>query len=379
MRNERAVLVFIPGSRWENVSGTDHQLAVALAELVPVLWVDPPLPFHHALRSPDRPQGRLELSEVADGVTRLRSVSLPGFTRRLVMPLTSRLLSADIRTGLARLGVEARATLLSSPVSRFPPGLAGPTMLYVTDDWSAGAGMMRLAPALVEKTLQANLAAARHTAAVSPALAALVDSRMKANRDSTAVLPNGCAVTALQEPAPVRTPTAALVGQLNERLDMDLLEALDEADVPLLVIGPRTDRDPEVRRRLDTFLASDNVSWLGRVPLPETQEHLATAGVGLTPYRDNAFNRASFPLKTLDYLAAGLPVVATDLPAVRWLETDLVTVCDGTENFVRQVQQQLAAPPDTAAEADRRTFAAGHSWHERARRLMSIIEGSGKP
>jgi teichuronic acid biosynthesis glycosyltransferase TuaH len=343
-----------------------------------MLWIDPPLPIHHALRSPDRPQGRLELSEVADGIIRLRSVSLPGFTRRLVAPLTSRLLAADIRTGLARLGVKAKATLLSSPISRFPSGLAGPNMLYVTDDWAAGAGMMRLSPALVEQTLQANLAAARHTAAVSPALAALIDSRMKEGRVPSVVLPNGCALTARQEPAPVRTPTAALVGQLNERLDMDLLEALDAADIPLLVIGPRTERDPETRRRLDTFLASDNVSWLGRLPLPETRQHLASAGVGLTPYRDNAFNRASFPLKTLDYLAAGLPVVATDLPAVRWLATDLVTVCDTAENFVRQVQQHLAAGPDAAAEADRRTFAAGHSWHERARHLISILEGSGK-
>lgn len=378
MSDKGGVLVFIPGSRWENVSGTDHQLALAVAGSVPVLWVDPPLPFHHALRSPDLPQGRLELSEVADGITRLRSLSLPGFTRRLVAPLTSRLLSADIRTSLAWLGVEAKATLLSSPISRFPSGLAGPNLLYVTDDWEAGATMMGLASGLVKKTLRANVATAQHTAAVSPALAALVDSQMTAGQRATAVLPNGCAITALQEPAPTRTPTAVLIGQLNERLDMDLLAALDEAHVPILVIGPRTERDPETRCRLDTFLASDNVAWLGRLPLAETRKHLATARVGLTPYRDNAFNRASFPLKTLDYLAAGLPVVATDLPAVRWLDTDLVTICDTAETFVRQVQQHLATAPTTAAEAERMTFAAGHSWHERARQLMSIIEGSEK-
>ncbi|WP_426226763.1 glycosyltransferase [Pseudarthrobacter sp. DSP2-3-2b1] len=378
MSDVTRVLVFIPGSRWENVSGTDHQLALTLAGSVPVLWVDPPLPFHHALRTHDLPQGRLELSKVADGITRLRSLSLPGFTRRLVAPFTSRLLSADIRTSLVRLGVEAKATLLSSPISRFPSGLTGPNLLYVTDDWAAGATMMRLAPSLVEKTLQANVATARHTAAVSPALAALVDSRIKDGRRATAVVPNGCAVTAPQEPAPDRTPTAVLIGQLNERLDMDLLAALDEARVPILVIGPRTEHDRKTSRLLDTFLGSDNVAWLGRLPLAETRKHLATARVGLTPYRDNAFNRASFPLKTLDYLAAGLPVVATDLPAVRWLETDLVSICKTKENFVRQVQQELATAPNTATEADRRTFAAGHSWHERARQLMSVIEGREK-
>jgi teichuronic acid biosynthesis glycosyltransferase TuaH len=155
---------------------------------------------------------------------------------------------------------------------------------------------------------------------------------------------------------------------------MDLLEAVAEAGVPVLVIGPRTERDAETGRRLDLFLKSENVTWLGELPATELGQHLEAAGVGLTPYADTTFNRASFPLKTLDYLAAGVPVIATDLPAVRWLDTDLVTIASGREEFAKRVQQALAAPHDSRAEEERRHFAGLHTWEARANQLLEVAE-----
>ena len=58
----------------------------------------------------------------------------------------------------------------------------------------------------------------------------------------------------------------------------------------------------------------------------ELPSYLRVIDVGLTPYSQSDFNRASFPLKTLEYLAAGRPVVASDLPANRWLDTSHVSI-----------------------------------------------------
>jgi teichuronic acid biosynthesis glycosyltransferase TuaH len=276
-----------------------------------------------------------------------------------------------------QLGLETIATLVSSPITRFPGGLPGTKVLYVTDDWLAGAPLMGLKPDFVEKNLSANLEEAHLVAAVSPSLAEELDLRRLLGRAATVVIPNGCASPPRSPAGRMRSRTAVLVGQLNERLDIDLLEALLDAGVAMLIIGPRTERDLETRGRLDDLLADGRVSWLGRLPLLETQAHLATAGVGLTPYRNNAFNRASFPLKTLDYLAAGLPVVATDLPAVRWLQTDLVTVASGPEHFVHQVQLNLALGPDPSAEERRKAYAASHSWQSRAAQLLSLLREGG--
>ena len=58
--------------------------------------------------------------------------------------------------------------------------------------------------------------------------------------------------------------------------------------------------------------------------------YIAAIDIGITPYLDSPFNRASFPLKTLDYLSAGRPAVSTALPAARWLYDDLLGVGQGT-------------------------------------------------
>jgi teichuronic acid biosynthesis glycosyltransferase TuaH len=91
------------------------------------------------------------------------------------------------------------------------------------------------------------------------------------------------------------------------------------------------------------------------------------------PYRDSAFNRGSFPLKTLEYLAAGRPVVATDLPAIRWLGTDLVCVAAEPRLFAERVDCMLREPGSQRLIERRQAFAAEHSWARRAEDFSELI------
>ena len=54
---------------------------------------------------------------------------------------------------------------------------------------------------------------------------------------------------------------------------------------------------------------------------------------GLTPYAQSAFNAARFPLKTLEYLAAGCPAVVSDLPAHRCFGAPHVVIADTPASF----------------------------------------------
>jgi teichuronic acid biosynthesis glycosyltransferase TuaH len=101
--------------------------------------------------------------------------------------------------------------------------------------------------------------------------------------------------------------------------------------------------------------------------------YLASLDVGLTPYADTSFNRASFPLKTLDYLAAGLPCVATPSPAVDWLDTDLVVTADSAEDFAESAVRAATGGHDGRV-AVRKEFAERHSWEARARTLLDRLE-----
>ena len=224
------------------------------------------------------------------------------------------------------------------------------------------------------------MAAADRSAAVSPLLAAKLMEQV-ADAPPTHVLANGCQAPDWRRipPADRVQPLPDWIGQLNERLDQQVLDAVRTSGTSLLVIGPRTEKDPATSQWLDSFLAAPNVSWLGPLVFSsELPAHLATMSGGLTPYADTAFNRASFPLKTLEYLAAGLPVVSTDLPANQWLDTELIDVCSDAASFGARVRELVARPADMEQQKRRREFAAQHSWSARAGQMLALIEADAQ-
>lgn len=375
MAGLRDAVVVIPGTRWEDTQGTDHRLAEALAGQGPVLWVDPPVPcFGPAAVSRPRRLAAFRLDELHPGLTRLRYLATPGFTRPGLDALARWLRDAALGKALSRLGLRPAATLLLSPRDSFPAKSTGRCLLHVTDDWVSGAALMGLDRSRVQALLRRNLQRADQASAVSPHLADAVSALLPGRTVRT--VPNGC------RPLPPETALDAcgtpgqvvLLGQLNERLDLDVLDALAEAGLRLEVIGPRRERDAQVAARLDRFLAAPTVRWHGEVPPDEVPWLIGGASVGITPYLDNEFNKASFPLKTLDYLAAGLPVISTDSPAVRWLDTELVQTASGPADFVRRASELAGRQPGDLQRRRRVEFARQHSWEARAAALLAQVE-----
>lgn len=159
---------------------------------------------------------------------------------------------------------------------------------------------------------------------------------------------------------------------------MGLLEAVADAGFSLLV-GPRDARwEPA---RFAALTARSGVYYAGLVPAEAVPSYLACIDVGITPYRDSEFNRASFPLKTLEYLSAGRPVVATDLPSARWLRHQscellgersvrgTLELADDYVSFVEAVRRMASANH----YADCIEVAAQHSWRSRADKLAGAI------
>jgi len=141
----------------------------------------------------------------------------------------------------------------------------------------------------------------------------------------------------------------------------------------VLLVGPR---DPGwLPDRWQSLVARPNVHHVGAVPFEELPRWLARIDVGLTPYTDTAFNRASFPLKTLEYLAAGRPLVGSDLPATRGLAEESldVSVASTPGAFAARVREVAELPRDDAAMARRRAVANRHSWSARATRFTQLL------
>ncbi len=164
------------------------------------------------------------------------------------------------------------------------------------------------------------------------------------------LIPNGCDPDAHvhvdQAPRPdiheLPGPVAGFLGHVNDRIDLALLEAVAQTGMTLLIVGPVA---PGYQAdRFAALVDRPNVTWTGPRPYQEMPSYLRLIDVGLTPYAVNDFNRASFPLKTLEYLAGGRAVVATPLPANAWLGSEHIVVADGPEKFAAAVVAAAATP-----------------------------------
>ena len=148
-----------------------------------------------------------------------------------------------------------------------------------------------------------------------------------------APLPTGISLT---------KPVAGVVGQFSPRIDLSLLEAVAGSGLSLLLVGPRL--AGWGGDRFDSLVGRSNVAWVGQVPFDRLASYLRLIDVGLTPYADSPFNRASFPLKTLEYLAAGRAVISTPLPAVSELATDLIITAQDAREFAAAALRLAARP-----------------------------------
>ena len=190
---------------------------------------------------------------------------------------------------------------------------------------------------------------------------------------------NGCdnSMFASTDEAPLPTdvdlprPIAGFIGHLSDRIDLALLEAVAATGRSLLLVGPR---QPTFEMgRMERLLALPNVRWVGPKPFEALPSYMRVIDVGLTPYAGSEFNQASFPLKTLEYLAAGRSVVSSPLPAVEQLGIGWVRSADGPEAFADAVRDSLAGSEDTDAQDQRRAFAARHDWSVRALAFLQHV------
>ena len=256
-------------------------------------------------------------------------------------------------------------------------------VFYASDDFVAGAQLMRISKRHLERETRRQPAEADLVVVVSPAL----ESTFRSQGYEPLLLPNGCdpevfAATDQTPPAPtvgLPGPVAGFMGHLSDRIDPRDLDAIAERGHSLLLIGPgpRGGLGAELSR----LVSRPNVQWTGPQDFDALPGYLRHIDVGLIPYTDTAFNHASFPLKALEYLAAGRPVLSTDIGALRWLREgrnigltpgpalsitdDDIVIADTPTRFADAAESLMHAGRDDEAISRRQAFAHAHSWDQR--------------
>ncbi|HEV2852132.1 MAG TPA: polysaccharide pyruvyl transferase family protein [Thermoanaerobaculia bacterium] len=117
-----------------------------------------------------------------------------------------------------------------------------------------------------------------------------------------------------------------------------------------------------------------NVALLGKKPQGELAAFAANWDVAIIPFKPDRLAAGADPIKTYEYLAMGLPVVATGVYPPAGGEA-FVTRAEGVEDFLGALAR-VAGVNGTGREAepDRRAFAASCTWAARLDALLGAIE-----
>jgi glycosyltransferase involved in cell wall biosynthesis len=214
------------------------------------------------------------------------------------------------------------------------------------------------------------------------ALADELSSRYGA-RERVFVVPDGAYPSGPAPGGRPARPIAAYAGHLYPWKGVDVfVRALALApDVAGLIIGghPQEADRARIERLAEEVGVSDRLEITGLVAPPDVAAHLARASMLSLPNTATAISeRYTSPLKLFEYLWTGLPIVASDLPAIREVLTHGRTawlVPPGEPHALAAAWRTLAADPalSTTLGSAARAMAPDFTWSKRAERLEPVL------
>ena len=239
------------------------------------------------------------------------------------------------------------------------------------------------------QVLHRQVAAARATVCVSDPVADWVRRRTADLPDASDIVdrihtvPNGVSVRRIQpQPEDPDRVVVTFVGTLKPWhgvADLITAAALARQSWSLRIIGDGPEMDS---LRAQAGRLGVEVDFRGAVAPQDIPAHVAGSAIGVAPYPDLGGGEQQYfsPMKVLEYLAAGLAVVASDVGQVPQLLEDGsgrhgVLVAPSDPTALAAALDDLAVCPDRRARMGRsgRLLAEErHSWHRTVARILEL-------
>jgi glycosyltransferase involved in cell wall biosynthesis len=169
----------------------------------------------------------------------------------------------------------------------------------------------------------------------------------------------------------VAPPRLGFFGVIDERLDLDLVARLADAEPAwqVVMVGPVVKIEPAALPQ------RANLHWLGQQPYAILPQLVAGWDVCLMPFALNESTEFISPTKTLEYMAAGKPVVSTPIHDVKAMFGDIVAIAATAEAFIAACRAAIAEPAaqQRAREERMRARVRQYSWDAAAETIRGAL------
>ena len=170
----------------------------------------------------------------------------------------------------------------------------------------------------------------------------------------------------------VATPRLGYFGVIDERLDLELVARIADADPEwqVVMVGPVVKIDEAALPR------RPNIHYLGQQPYALLPQLVAGWNVCLMPFALNESTEFISPTKTLEYMAAGKPVISTPIHDVRAMFGDIVAIAPSADLFIAACRQALRESPVQKADREQRMAerVRKYSWDAAAETIRRSLD-----
>lgn len=377
-------IVCVGFADWDTDLWTNqHHLMSRLARDNRVLFIEslglrqPQLARRDLARIARRLRRGLAPPRAVNGLHVLSPLVIPFHRSRPVRALNARLLPALVGRAARKLGLRrpilwAYVPQAGALIDTLQPSLV---VYHCVDDISAHERIDTQSFRAAEDRFAAR---ADLVLASAPALA----ERMRKLSDNVLYAPNVADTDLFArslQPGPLDSAMAVLpqprivfTGAIvSTKLDIPLIVALARARPAwsFALVGPAGPGDPHMD--VSALDAEPNIHLLGSRSYERLPDVLRAADAGLIPYARNELTESIFPMKVYEYLAAGLPVVTTPLPALTEV-AEVATAADA--HGIAELLDDALAHDTPQRRIERSRAAAAHSWDRRLEEIAVAVE-----
>ena len=380
-------MIYLAMSPWHGMWKNRQQLMSRFAREMPVLYVEPWARLRRVRRqllSPDFAARRKNVPTVEKLAPNLFVYHSPAryavSGSRLLANLTQKRWLQAVRRAARAAGIEKPILWISLPEMAFALDNLGEcvSIYHVVDEYGGYTGRDRLGPDKLRNAEQQLLDDVDLTIVVSPELAEL---KSGAGR-TIALVENAVDFQAFREASEVRRrpaefdripgPRLGYSGLIGKRLNLGLLLLLARRhpDWSIVLVGSVDRRGCE--DAIDALDRMENVYFLGETDVSRVPHYISAFDIGLLPYELNLETRHISPLKLFEYLAAGKPVVATEIPsAVR--HQAVISVAREEGQFAECCRKLIDSPPDNSTTDLFLRYAAANTWDHRVQEISVLL------